>query len=119
MDFPLNKLPAPKYDKKTIGNKPVIEVKFVEKIDNLSINKFPKKIFRLNKRHLKIRTTTTYRGGRSWLPSRGLWDAIPEKIDLKKCFVILLQKYRWSFSKNFHVKESKFSFTWMKKPFQI
>ena len=45
MDFPLNKLPPPKYDKKTIGNKPVIEVKFVEKIDNLVSTNFLKKYF--------------------------------------------------------------------------
>jgi len=45
MDFPLKKLPAPKYDKKTIVSTPVIEVKFVEKIDNLVSTDFLKKYF--------------------------------------------------------------------------
>ncbi len=45
MDVPLNKIPTPKYDKKTIGTKPVIEVKFVSKIDNLVSNDFLKKYF--------------------------------------------------------------------------
>ena len=40
----LNELLKPKYDKKTIGNKPVIEVKFVEKIDNLVSTNFLKNI---------------------------------------------------------------------------
>jgi hypothetical protein len=45
MDLPLNKIPTPKYDKKTIGSKPVIEVKFVSKIDNLVPKDFIKKYF--------------------------------------------------------------------------
>ena len=45
MDLPLDKLPVPKYDKKTMASKPVIEVKFVDKLDNLASKDFLKIYF--------------------------------------------------------------------------